>query len=520
MSANLNAFARVHLTITREGDITPLIEQAVKYKAAGGDLQLVLEQGAGAYKEFAQAVEEAREAGLDVQAVLRGTSEDATQAATSLAQLTAQLQKASSEAEKTKKKFQEFRVATDVSSDLNQLYLELGGLSVAGYETGIQLSQTGNDFQALADQAIAASDQTDKLSVSLRVTGQDVQGLAQYIDALNQAGIENIKVSMDLTEQQQAMSYSTRRLMFDLRMMSYAARTLSREFAEGSETVEEITNALVMFSAVGTGVVATTSVIKGAAAGIAGFKAAVVAGTAEIAGLTVTVGALTAALTGLVVVLAAVGGYLAYTHWRAYNTGLKEAERSSKRYAEEVERLEEVMTDLRREQNLLNEETSRYNLLASQIELTAAMRGYETEEETRMLDYLSIAGDITDLEAEALRYREEHTQNVKEGVQLQKEALDEEISQRWADIRREPLERVGELVSNTGTAHAPMGTMSPEALYQVPGGTGSMMINVNFPNAQFGSPEQARRSSEQAGYILGNEVDQRLNAYRYGNTRP
>jgi uncharacterized protein (UPF0335 family) len=543
MSRNMTASIRVNLSLEQAGDYTSSIVQLQRLKAAGQEVTLIIRAKADQMAQATEVQKQFADAGQQSVIVISEADSNVTALAASLGMLADSAEKTAAATKKAKEEVQKFSVSANTASDLSSFTAELDKL--AGFTPEIKgsvaLKQTGEDYEALAQQALDLDSHVKNLSVSLRTQGQDVQGLAEYVKILRDNNIK-LAVSYDAVQKQVRLgSYSTRRLVFDLRMLSFAARTLQRQFAQDNEQLKQITDTMVVFSATATGMVVSVSMLSqaGKALGLSAFHLAQAGGsmTAMLIAAAPAVLALTA------VIVAAYAAWQVWQHALQSRAGWRAAQNSIDMYTNELERLETELKAINKEQAKLNEETSRYGLLSAQIEYAAALQGYETEEQKGMLDYLRIAEMGASLENQRLQYQETINQR-RTGLAQEQIDLAEQLKvQERNDLLREILGaltargRVYDPITGRGIPQYKEGTIVPETgpalvhagelitprheidrMNNMEGGP--VQVHVNFPNANFGTPEQARQAAEQAAFILGSEVQNRMSMLRYGNRRP
>ena len=425
------------------------------------------------------------------------------------------------------------------TTDIGPIVDQFNMLSQTGVEANAVIKMNADTFQELSIKAKELADAGIKVSVALDATRMSATDTNTALQQLNADGVKNVTVGLqEMTQANTGGSYSSRRLLFDLRMLSFAARTLQRQYAEDDEQLKQLTDTMVTFSAMGSGVVVTMSMLSAASKGLASVWA-----TAAGSGLFMTVTLGTMAIP-LIAIAAAIAGVIAA--WTLFNAGLKErsgwqaAQNSIKQYKTEMKNLEVQMKQIRYEQAKLNEETTRYNLLTSQIEYAVALQGYETEKQTSDLAYINLAqmsagltgGALASQQATAQRREMEGEMFIESGEGQLAQERTAYLREIAADIRSllvaigsNPYTgmdgyETGGVVQKTGPALVHAGELVVPRDQAGSMGGGGFNVIVNFPNANFNTANEARSTSESAAQVLGLEVRRRIEASRYGVKRP
>jgi len=424
----------------------------------------------------------------------------------------------------------------DMGADLEGLVDQFYVLKEAGADLVPTMEANASTYQDVAQKAGLLAEEGMNVKVSLDAVGMSAEETKRALIAFKEAGVDPAKISLQTFDTAAGGTrYTTRALVFDLRMLSFAARTLQRTFAADNEEAAALTGTLDAFAAAATGVVVSANMITKS---IYAMSKAMTGEAAKSFAL---------ALAGAAPILLALAAALAIAvaAWMLWNNALQNrsgwaaAQNSIDQYTDELKTLERQMKQIRLEQAKLNEETTRYDLLTSQIEYAVALQGYETPEQTQKLEYIQMNAMGANLAGSKLDYQQaiagRQQMQAEAGIEQAKLDQDKARNELLAEIRdslRHPVQGMpaantpipgyqsGGMVQETGPALVHAGELILNQQQQQSMGGGGVIVHVNFPNANFNSANDARRTVDSAAYVLGQEVRNRIEASRYGVKRP
>jgi hypothetical protein len=342
--------------------------------------------------------------------------------------------------------------------------------------------------------------------------GANLGPYIQQVQQLQQTLGTAAPTIININNQTRAWSATTRRLLLDLRMFSFAMRTLRREFGVTSPIVEAATRGLIVISAVATGAVAGFDMLRriqtmltGSTVGLSAAMASLKAGAAGLM-------AVLSALWPVLVVLASVIGGIKLFEWL---TGIQGVQSAMKQWKKDVEDLNASLKDLRYEQSLVSEEMQYYQYWLDNVEYAEEKMGYATEEMTRMQGYLNQQLKSSQRDLSALTWEMTTVTNRAAGLERATEDAQEAIQRH----RRGAL---GALVNpqfwlsfpqNVMGGLGMLGGMLGGGREQVPrnvtpaGGGGLVQVQISFPNATFHTQEDVEAALERGGEAAGQRLE-------------
>lgn len=223
------------------------------------------------------------------------------------------------------------------------------------------------------DTSIIAKGSSEALALR-----RHLQAMKTDIDGVN-------KVNTQWVEGSKQAAISNRSLLFNFRMLSFAVRTLRREFGVTNPAIEAFSRTMIIGSAVGSLFVATNDLITrgfpalaGKAAegkvGLDALNAGFVQGSLAVTGLAVGVGAL-------------IG--LAFGTWIGEGISpVKQMNIAIRTYKEQIEELTGTLKELKAEQAGLNAESTMYAAAIARVNYEIQLQGYTTAAQTETLKML------------------------------------------------------------------------------------------------------------------------------------
>lgn len=335
-------------------------------------------------------------------------------------------------------------------------------------------------------------------SIDVKAQTQEAAAMTAELRKMGDVSIQTGDILVNMNQATRSTGYSLRRTLLDLRMFSFAVRTLRREFGSTNPIVDAASSALLIVSAAATGTMTAYSMLTQAQRAL---SAGTVTAAATMAGLKTGMTALLAVAKALWPVWVILGGLIAGIAIGEYVSGIDSIQRSIKGWKEEVEDLGRSMRDLNLEMGLQNEEMQYYQLWVSNVERAIAKQGYETEAQTRSLEYLNQQLEAGQYEYRRMGYEASVTQNRVAGLTVEMEKGQEEIKA----IR--------------GRA---MGVWDPRnwggGRGAMPGygGGGGAQVTINIPGAIFNNISDVVSTLQQAGAAAAAALDPSIERGRYG----
>lgn len=260
-----------------------------------------------------------------------------------------------------------------------------------------------------------------------------------------EAGILDVKTR--LTDATKEQSISTRSLLLNFRMFSFAVRTLRRELGITHPLFEQFSRVMLVGAAAGTLLVSANTLIT---KGLPLLVGEVGKGMSVMGGLTAAFEAGNVAVLGLSVAVGALIGFGLGTWIGEQLSPIREMNSAIKSYKELIEDLTDAIGDLKVEQSALSAESSMYAAAIARVNYEIALQGYATDAQTETLKMLEQATSRAtvaqaDLRAvtsyatsEAMRAADEQSAMEAEKVEARQRA-----SRVGSPYRREPAEGLG-----------------------------------------------------------------------------
>lgn len=359
-------------------------------------------------------------------------------------------------------------------------------------------------------------DMTARIHLILEIDrpGPEMEQLAEGVHTV---GIRIAEVNQIQNIQRTTMQSSTasvRYLLLNLRMFSFGMRTLRRQFGDTNPALEQFTNSLMTLAAIGTSVVAGTTLITGAMARLTPILAGVTFGTL-IGGAKILIGLLggpvgvAAAL--LTIVAIPISGWVMDSV-----SGIHTLRQEAKGLEFDLKMLESQLKTLSAEQDKFN-----LGMSATQIEMRKLKRaidlagGSNKELEAQLAaltaEYENMS--IANMEA-TLRQRELRV------VQTDAKVIADDLL-RLESARRQARSRMGGFIGEETIFEAmklqdiTKGRPTWQALGAAAGGerrpgglgptTGSPSVTINFPGAVFNT-EGDIEGALQAGAVKASRI--------------
>lgn len=311
------------------------------------------------------------------------------------------------------------------------------------------------------------SEELANLRAALKGVAEDAEGV--------------VKVQTRLTEVGEQSVISTRSLLLNFRMFSFAVRTLRRELGITHPAFESFSRVMLVGAAAGTLFVsANTLITQGlpklvgeAGKGLSimgGLAAAFKAGNVAVIGLSVAVGGL---------IGYAVGSWIGETF-----TPIREITGAVKAYEDQIEDLTSALTALKVEQSDLSAESSMYAAAIAKVNYEIELQGYATEAQTETLKMLENASKRASMEQSGLRAATAMVTAEATRAAAEKETLEAEAK----EYRKGVYERFNPFTWGTSGPQGGLGGERGEANRgnTQGGGNAPISVQVDFTGSTFG----------------------------------
>ena len=423
-----------------------------------------------------------------------------------------------------------------LSSNLNAMIPSLNQLGAASTFVGGTLQNAFSTMAGVVNDATrvqiqygSAQDLTaakiNAVDAAAKAAFPSVQSLAYSFRELSaeekKATKDQDTLVIGITQVDQAVktqTLSTRAILLDFRMLSFALRTLRTEFGVTDPTVTAVTDGMITLAATATGLVAGFDLLTKGAGPLTRslYTLATGAAAANLSFTAMGIGILSA--TWPLLLLA---GALIAVNWYASEAGTQAARTAIVNYSKEIEKLNKDLATLKGQQSDLNEETQRYDLLISQIDYQVKLQGYATPEQTQQRAYLESRSDLSGLEQKELRYKETVNQNRSrkgtEAIALETENIAKQKETNLWDwgLKNPPsgIARYAEWEKANPELAQKYGTGQPQALERMistltrlippsttqPSGTMGDPIYVQLKNAEENRPKVVTPPTEKPG---------------------
>ena len=308
---------------------------------------------------------------------------------------------------------------------------------------------------------------------------------------------EITQVTTNIKEATSGYGTSIRGLLLNLRMFSFAVRTLRREFGNTNPVIEQISTNLITLAALTTGLAAGYDLLK---RGVDAFWAASTGllGTVKVA--IGVMGGLGTVLTGIGVVIAGIAIARWFSDWV---TGISAIRRESKGLEVDLSMLKAELEDLNMEQERFS-----LGLSATSIQIMKLKRAIDLQQAgTEALE-----AELAAVNAEQTNMRIINAELALEAQQ--KNLIDKETTQILADnlrmikaiqiAGRIPISREVAFRALQMTGWVPGQRRPPMRVFQAaaeqtragvtPRGGGGANVTINFPNALFQTVEGVREA--------------------------
>jgi hypothetical protein len=253
-----------------------------------------------------------------------------------------------------------------------------------------QLTETYAEMQTLTQESGALREQVDILSGSygnLASTTDTVTGATRELTKEEQDQVNALRTTAVETEK---ATVSIRSVLLDLRMFAFGLRTLKTELGANSPELTAFTDQLIGVTAAATMVIAGMDLVS--------KSAQILAGTDKNIGFAASLTALLEVIWPVLAALAALAIVWAAIDWAAHQGEVQQVSATIQAYTDQVEALTKELDKLKVAQRELNLETSRYSLIASQIDYEVRMQGFETPQQKATREAAELMGMRTRIE--------------------------------------------------------------------------------------------------------------------------
>lgn len=299
-----------------------------------------------------------------------------------------------------------------------------------------------------------------------------IQGIKTDIDGVT-------KINTEYVEAGKRTAMSNRTLLFNFRMLSFAVRTLRREFGVTNPLVENLSRTMIIGAAVGSLYVSTNDLITRGLPALAGEAAK---GKVGLDALTAGMLAGKLAVTGLAVAIGVLLGIVAGTWFGEWIGGFRPLNQEIKAYKNQVEDLTNSLAALNVEQTALSAESSMYAAALAKVNYEIELQGYATDAQIETKKMLNNEIGRTRMESAGVRAETAMLTADTAKATFEEKQLRDEKKAAVKDIF-DPTH----MTDKFGIGSKVGGIINEAARGNVGGTGGPMRVLIDFTNAKFGN---------------------------------